>query len=64
MSDACGKTFSQVSQMYRHVIINTEEKQYVFGVCEKAFAQASYLNKHVKNHTREKSYECKPSPRI
>ena len=35
MSDACGKTFSQVSQINRHVIIHTEEKQYVCGVCEK-----------------------------
>ena len=61
MSDACGKTFSQASQMYRHVIINTEEKQYVCGVSEKSLRSSQIIKQHV---TREKSYECKPSLKI
>ncbi|XP_050677706.1 zinc finger protein 239-like [Leptidea sinapis] len=54
----CGKDYSSVSALNRHVRIHTGHKPYLCNICGKNFNQSSNLNTHYRTHTLEKQYSC------
>ncbi len=47
--DVCGKSFSKLSFLLRHIEIHQNEK-HTCGKCFKVFKTKQYLEKHVKTH--------------
>ncbi|XP_038313249.1 zinc finger protein 619 isoform X2 [Canis lupus familiaris] len=55
---ACGRYFSQHSDLLQHQRIHTDDQPYKCKECGKAFRYNSKLFRHQKTHTGEKPYSC------
>ena len=56
--DQCAKTFSNVSNLNKHVQIHSGVKRHTCYKCKKSFNQAVHLKTHFQIHTGEKPHKC------
>lgn len=56
--DLCDKAFYQSSDLRKHYLVHTGEKNFLCDVCNKAFRQVSHLKHHKLIHSNEKPYKC------
>lgn len=57
--DTCKKTFTQQSNLCKHVLIHYGLKPFGCDVCAKRFTQQANLIKHKRIHTGDKPFVCK-----
>ncbi len=57
--DMCKKTFSQQSNLCKHVLIHYGLRPYGCDICGKRFTQQANLIKHKRIHTGDKPFVCK-----
>ncbi|KAL1305022.1 hypothetical protein AAFC00_003922 [Neodothiora populina] len=53
----CGKSYSRVDHLARHVRLHTKEKPYSCETCGKGFARADLLKRHVLGHDTRGDHE-------
>jgi KRAB domain-containing zinc finger protein len=57
--DVCGKHFSTMSNLRRHMAIYSADTSYECDVCDQEFTNKLYLTIHMRRHTTdETSYRC------
>jgi DNA-directed RNA polymerase subunit RPC12/RpoP len=54
----CGKNFSHLGNLRRHIVSHTQDRRYNCRDCGKKFLQRSHLKTHLRIHSGEKPYGC------
>lgn len=57
----CGREFTLLANMKRHVLIHTNIRAYQCHMCFKSFVQKQTLKAHMIVHSDIKPYKCKVS---
>lgn len=55
----CGREFTLLANMKRHVLIHTNIRAYQCHMCFKSFVQKQTLKAHMIVHSEIKPYKCK-----
>ena len=58
ISQVCGKAFSHLWNLNRHMIHHTGERAHECFICQKRFMLASHLKQHMKTHAVFKPHRC------
>ncbi|KAF1352590.1 hypothetical protein BDV97DRAFT_349879 [Delphinella strobiligena] len=53
----CGKSYTRVDHLARHVRLHTKEKPYPCTICGKAFSRADLLKRHIAGHDARGDHE-------
>ncbi|KAJ1523267.1 hypothetical protein ONE63_001146 [Megalurothrips usitatus] len=56
--DFCGKEFQKRSRLLSHVIVHSDEKDFVCAECGKAFKNKSQLCRHSNTHSIAPNFSC------
>ena len=56
--ETCGRRFCAQFALNRHLIVHSENKQYICEYCGKKFSLSQYLREHRYLHTNELPYIC------
>ncbi|XP_046407550.1 zinc finger protein 271-like [Ischnura elegans] len=54
----CEKSFSQKSNLVRHIRAHTSDKRYSCHQCEKSFSRKGNLVRHIRTHAADERYSC------
>lgn len=57
----CGREFTLLANMKRHILIHTNIRAYQCHLCYKSFVQKQTLKAHMIVHSDIKPYKCKVS---
>lgn len=60
----CGREFTLLANMKRHILIHTNIRAYQCHLCYKSFVQKQTLKAHMIVHSDIKPYKCKVSHSI
>ena len=53
----CGKCFSSLGNLNRHLLTHTRERTFQCQICFKAFTQSNHLVNHFRTHTGKKTFQ-------
>lgn len=55
----CQKSFRRRSDLNRHLLIHSKQKNFVCGQCGRAFTLSADLRRHERLHSEERPYACR-----
>jgi len=61
--DKCTRKFIQPSDLNRHYLQHTGERNFTCTICGKAFPQSGHLAGHMRVHSGEKPFKCEICPK-
>uniref|UniRef100_A0AAV2IUA2 C2H2-type domain-containing protein n=1 Tax=Knipowitschia caucasica TaxID=637954 RepID=A0AAV2IUA2_KNICA len=55
----CGKCFSKLQSLTKHMLAHSGQKPFYCNICNKGFTQSTYFKRHMECHTSQMTFPCK-----